>query len=156
MIKSIRVDYRLLHGQIAVSWTSTLGADCLLLVSDTVKDDPLRSNALKLAKPAGVKVVIKNTEDSIKAITSGVTDKYKLFVICETLEIAKRLMEAIGETKLNIGNTPFREGTNQYGKSANLTEAELDMIKEMIGGGMELYIQMIPTEKIIKCESIIK
>lgn len=37
MIKSIRVDYRLLHGQVAVSWTASLGADCLLLVSDTVK-----------------------------------------------------------------------------------------------------------------------
>ena len=34
MIKSIRVDYRLLHGQVAVSWTASLGADCLLLVSD--------------------------------------------------------------------------------------------------------------------------
>ena len=32
MIKQIRVDYRLLHGQVAVSWTSALGADCLLLV----------------------------------------------------------------------------------------------------------------------------
>ena len=41
MIKSIRVDYRLLHGQVAVSWTASLGADCLLLVSDTVKNDPL-------------------------------------------------------------------------------------------------------------------
>ena len=39
MIKAVRVDYRLLHGQVAVSWTSALGADCLLLVSDTVKND---------------------------------------------------------------------------------------------------------------------
>lgn len=50
MIKSIRVDYRLLHGQVAVSWTASLGADCLLLVSDTVKNDPLRLNALKMAE----------------------------------------------------------------------------------------------------------
>ena len=62
MIKLIRVDYRLLHGQVAVSWTSTLGVDCLLLVSDTVKGDQLRLNALKMAKPAGVKVVIKSLE----------------------------------------------------------------------------------------------
>ena len=55
MIKSIRVDYRLLHGQVAVSWTASLGADCLLLVSDTVKNDPLRLNALKMAKPSGTK-----------------------------------------------------------------------------------------------------
>lgn len=55
MIKMIRVDYRLLHGQVAVSWTSMLGADCILLVSDTVLDDKLRLSALALAKPEGAR-----------------------------------------------------------------------------------------------------
>lgn len=50
MIQMIRVDYRLLHGQVAVSWTSALGADCILLVSDTVLNDKLRLQALSLAK----------------------------------------------------------------------------------------------------------
>lgn len=49
MIQMIRVDYRLLHGQVAVSWTSALGADCILLVSDTVLNDKLRLQALSLA-----------------------------------------------------------------------------------------------------------
>lgn len=59
MIQMIRVDYRLLHGQVAVSWTSALGADCILLVSDTVLNDKLRLQALSLAKPEGCKVVVK-------------------------------------------------------------------------------------------------
>ncbi len=74
MIQMIRVDYRLLHGQVAVSWTSALGADCILLVSDTVLNDKLRLQALSLAKPEGCKVVVKNTEDAVKALQSGVTD----------------------------------------------------------------------------------
>ena len=81
MIQMIRVDYRLLHGQVAVSWTSALGADCILLVSDTVLNDKLRLQALSLAKPEGCKVVVKNTADAVKALQSGVTDKYKLFVV---------------------------------------------------------------------------
>mgnify|MGYP000314605890 CR=1 FL=1 len=88
MIQMIRVDYRLLHGQVAVSWTSALGADCILLVSDTVLNDKLRLQALSLAKPEGCKVVVKNTEDAVKALQSGVTDKYKLFVVCETIQQA--------------------------------------------------------------------
>lgn len=156
MIKATRVDYRLLHGQVAVSWTSNLGADCLLLVSDTVKDDPLRLEALKLAKPSGVKVVVKNTEEAVAALKSGVTDKYKLFIICENLQIAKKIMETTGEKKLNIGNTPFREGTKQYGKSAHLTPDEEQLIREMIDEGYELFIQMVPTEKSIRCKSLFK
>ena len=154
MIQATRVDYRLLHGQVAVSWTSALGADCLLLVSDTVKNDPLRMNALKLAKPAGVKVVIKNTQEAVEALKSGVTDKYKLFIICEDLKIAKAVMEATGEKDLNIGNTPYREGTKQYGKSAHLLPEEEQLVREMMESGKNLFIQMVPAENKIKCEGL--
>ena len=154
MIQATRVDYRLLHGQVAVSWTSALGADCLLLVSDTVKNDPLRMNALKLAKPAGVKVVIKNTQEAVEALKSGVTDKYKLFIICEDLKIAKAVMEATGEKDLNIGNTPYREGTKQYGKSAHLLPEEEQLVREMMESRKNLFIQMVPAEKKIKCEGL--
>ena len=103
MIQMIRVDYRLLHGQVAVSWTSALGADCILLVSDTVLNDKLRLQALSLAKPEGCKVVVKNTEDAVKALQSGVTDKYKLFVVCETIQQAGAVAKAMG-----IARTPAR------------------------------------------------
>lgn len=59
MIQMIRVDYRLLHGQVAVSWTSALGADCILLVSDTVLNDKLRLQALSLAKPEAARLSSK-------------------------------------------------------------------------------------------------
>ena len=85
MIKSIRVDYRLLHGQVAVSWTASLGADCLLLVSDTVKNDPLRLNALKMAKPSGTKVVVKNTAEAVEALKSGGGD-------CQALNARKLII----------------------------------------------------------------
>ncbi len=107
MIQMIRVDYRLLHGQVAVSWTSALGADCILLVSDTVLNDKLRLQALSLAKPEGCKVVVKNTEDAVKALQSGVTDKYKLFVVCETIQQAGAVAKAMGVKKINLGNVPL-------------------------------------------------
>lgn len=85
MIQMVRVDYRLLHGQVAFSWTQALGADAIFLVSDTVQNDPVRLEALKLAKPVGTKVVLKNTDQAIEILKSGVTDKYKVFIICETI-----------------------------------------------------------------------
>lgn len=112
MIKAVRVDYRLLHGQVAVGWTNYLGADCILLVTDTLLNDPIRVQSVKLAKPPGVKVVVKNVEDSIAAINSGITDKYKLFIVCETIEEAVRLGEHIEMTELNIGGTTPGEGKN--------------------------------------------
>ena len=150
MIKSIRVDYRLLHGQVAVSWTASLGADCLLLV----KNDPLRLNELKMAKPSGTKVVVKNTAEAVEALKSGVTDKYKLFIICETVEIAKAIIEATGEKTLNIGNIAYHENAKLYGRSAYMDAAELALVKEMVDDGVDVFIQMIPADKVIKCKSL--
>ena len=104
MILLTRVDHRLLHGQVAFSWTQGLGADCILIANDDVPTNDLRKTTIKLAKPQGVKLVIKNIEDSIVALQSGVTDKYKLFIVVESIADAKKLAEAYPEIqKINLG-----------------------------------------------------
>lgn len=155
MIKMLRVDYRLLHGQVAFSWTSMLGADCLLLVSNTVRDNPLRMQTLKLAKPEGVKVVVKNLEDAIEALQSDVTEKYQLFIICETIELAAEVAKAAKIKSINLGNVPFVEGKKQISKSVFLDKEEEAKLKEMLEDGLELYIQMVPAEKKINCQTIL-
>ena len=139
MIQMIRVDYRLLHGQVAVSWTSALGADCILLVSDTVLNDKLRLQALSLAKPEGCK-------DAVKALQSGVTDKYKLFVVCETIQQAGAVARAMGVKKINLGNVAFSEDARQVSTSVFLTPENEAYVKELLGEGYELFIQMIPAD----------
>ena len=86
MIRLCRVDHRLLHGQVAFSWTNAVGADCILVASDSVVNDEVWKTTLKLGKPAGVKLVIKNIADSVKAINSGVTDKYKLLIVVQSIQ----------------------------------------------------------------------
>ena len=88
MIVLLRIDHRLLHGQVAFSWTKSISTDCILIASDTVVQDELRMTALRVSKPNGVKLVMKNIEDSLKALNSGVTDKYKLMILCENIEDA--------------------------------------------------------------------
>ena len=155
MIKMVRVDYRLLHGQVAFSWTQALGADALLLVSDTVKNDPLRMKALRLAKPAGTKVVIKTSDEAIQQIKSGVTDKYKLFIICETLPIASKLVKEIGEKAINLGNMPFAEDKEQVTKSIFLNKEDKELIKELADQGVDVFIQMVPSENKIDAKKFI-
>ena len=95
MINLMRVDHRLLHGQVAFSWTNALGTDCILIANDSVPTDDIRKTTLKLSKPNGVKLVIKSIDDAITAINSGVTDKYKLFIIVETIHDAARMVEGL-------------------------------------------------------------
>lgn len=147
MIKLLRVDHRLLHGQVAFSWTSTLGADCILIACDAVMKDDLRKTSIKLAKPAGVKLVIKSIKDSITAINSGVTDKYKLFIVVESIKDAKEIAEACNIREINLGGTKATPETRNISKAMNVTKEEEQMIRDMVTEGIKVDIRMVPTDK---------
>lgn len=151
MIKLLRVDHRLLHGQVAFSWTQALGADCILIANDEVPKDEIRKTTIKLAKPNGVKLVIKNIEDSIKAINSGVTDKYKLFIVVDSVSDAYKLAVACPEIKqINLGGTKVREGTKNISKAVNLTDEEMKELEKLVKEGVEVETRIVPTDKKVK------
>lgn len=157
MIKLLRVDHRLLHGQVAFSWTQFLGVDCILIANDSLMTDELRKTTIKLAKPQGVKVVMKNIEDSINAINSGVTDKYKLFVVVESIEDAEKLIKGTDKFKvLNLGGIKAREGTRNISKAINVTQEEEETLKELINLGVEVEIRQIPNDQKIMAKSVLK
>ena len=148
MILMTRVDCRLLHGQVAVSWTTGLGADCILIANDEVVTDDLRKTTMKLAKPSGVKLVIKNIADSIQALNSGVTDKYKLFIVVESIEDAAKLALAVPAIdKVNLGLVKARDGTRNISKSINILPDEEALIKKMADAGIEVEIRQVPNDK---------
>ncbi|OPJ60399.1 PTS sugar transporter subunit IIB [Clostridium oryzae] len=157
MVKLLRVDHRLLHGQVAFSWTSYLQADCILIASDNVVDDELRLTTIKLAKPSGVKLVIKNIADSIKAIQEGKTDKYKLFIVVESVEDAAKIVRAVKTIKsINLGGTKPKENTKAISKVVHLTKDEIKTIDELNEEGVEIEVRQVPNDTKVKAVSLIK
>ena len=155
MIKLLRVDHRLLHGQVAFSWTSKLSADCILIASDAVMNDDLRKMSIKLAKPTGVKLVIKNIADAVNAINSGVTDKYKLFIVVESIKDAKTIAEACNIKAVNLGGTKATDETRNISKAMNITPAEETILKGLCAAGVDVTIQMVPEDNAVNVEKVL-
>lgn len=147
MILLLRVDHRLLHGQVAFSWIQNLGADCILIANDSVVNDELRKTTMKLAKPQEVKLVIKNIEDSIQALKSGVADKYKLFIVVESVEDAYKIASEVGNIKqINLGGVKARENSRNISKAVNLLEEEENLLKELQSLGIEIEIRQVAND----------
>ncbi|MGY3751081.1 PTS sugar transporter subunit IIB [Vagococcus acidifermentans] len=156
MIVLTRVDHRLLHGQVAFSWTQNLGADCILIANNDVPTNDIRKTTIKLAKPQGVKLVIKNIADSIEALRSGVTDKYKLFIVVESIEDAYALACAYPEIKqINLGGTKAGESKENISKSVNVTSEEKELVRELVGKGVEIEIRQVPADKKLMAQDVI-
>lgn len=155
MIKLLRVDHRLLHGQVAFSWTSHVGADCILVANDAVMKDDLRKSSIKLAKPSGIKLVMKTMEDAVAAINSGVTDKYKLLIVVESIHDAEVLIHGCGLKALNLGGTKATAQTRNISKAMNVTEEETEILKALIAEGVDVTIQMVPDDSALKAEKVL-
>mgnify|MGYP000555754895 CR=1 FL=1 len=156
MILLTRVDHRLLHGQVAFSWTQNLGADCILIANDDVPQNEVRKTTIKLAKPQGVKLVVKSIKDSIEALKSGITDKYKLFIIVESVEDVYRLCQGYPEiTTINLGGTKAEKGARNITKAINLFPSEEQLLKEMLQSNVDIEIRQVPGDKKINFKNLL-
>lgn len=147
MIRLCRVDHRLFHGQVAYAWMQSLSVNCILISSDAVASDELRMAALRIAKPAGVKLVMKSVADSAAAIESGVTDKYDLMIICETIDDAYRLAQATSKiNEIDLGGVKNEEGKRRISRAVCVSERECEQLRELESAGVHCYVQQVPSE----------
>ena len=100
-------------------------------------------------------MVIKDIEKSIEAINSGVTDKYHLLIIVESVEDAVKLIKSCPVIKkLNLGNVKAREGARQIEKTFNLMPNEEKDLRELSDQGIEIFVQRVPEVKAIDFRKI--
>lgn len=145
MIKLVRVDHRLVHGQVAFSWTKNLEADCILIASDALMKDELKMAAMRMAKPTGIKLVMKSLDDSITALNSGVTDKYKLFILCESIADVHYLATRVDCIQsINLGGMKAAEDRRQISKAVFVSDQDVEMLKELNAKGIELEVRLVP------------
>lgn len=148
MIKCLRVDHRLLHGQVAVAWFNHLGANTILIANDDVAQNEARKNVMRLGKPANAKLVMKGIDASIAAINSGITDKYDMFVVTESIEDAYKLIQGTQKIKsLNLGGTKPGANKTSISKAVSITEEERDLLDKLLAVGIEVEIRQVPSER---------
>ena len=130
MIKLVRVDHRLLHGQVIFSWTKQVGTNYIIVADDKVpKLSIIPFSQLR-------KLVDENASKNIMIIVKGPA---------EALQLAKELPEV---TEINYGGVAKKAGSKEYGKAVYLNEAELKATQELISMGKKIYIQMVPSSPI--------
>ena len=147
MIKLTRIDDRLVHGQVAFTWTPALGIDCLLVVNDKIAADEFQKMALGLAKPSGTRLLIKSISEAITFLNDPRAQTYKILVLVNSVHDALSLSEGVAEiTSVNFGGLRTRPGAQSVSKAISLTPEDLEHIRMMQARGLELEVRQVPTD----------
>lgn len=148
MIKVVRVDYRLIHGQVAVSWVRKTGVDYLVVADDAAANDALVKMTMKLAQPDGVGMDILPTEKVIALTKKGRYQRKKVMVVCGNMKEAAQLVAGLNPQEaikaVVIGNVKAKEGSRNYNRAVDLNAAELQEALHIIEAGAEIHLQLFP------------
>lgn len=147
-IVNLRLDERLIHGQVATFWTRTLEADRIMIVDDDLLKDKIGVDALKTAVPSGVHLSILSVENASKRLNAGLYSGQRVFLLVNKTETIIRLIETGVKVKeVNIGNMGDKDGRRQIKKSVYCTPREIEDIKALEKAGVKVLAQMVPKDE---------
>jgi mannose/fructose/N-acetylgalactosamine-specific phosphotransferase system component IIB len=148
MLKLIRIDDRLMHGQVAFTWTPALGIDCILIANDRAANDEFLKMTYGLAKPAAARLLIKTIKDTPAAIRDPKNQPARILLLVESVSDAAALCETLPEIQsINFGGIRSKSGGKVFSKAVSLTEQEIGLIQGLLEKGIELEIRQVPTDK---------
>ena len=148
MITHLRIDNRLIHGQVAVTWKNHIGADAIIVCNDQVALDSIQKMVLPMAA-RGSKVLVFSVQETIAYTQKH--PKETMFVICKHPSDALRLIEAGCEIKeINVGNAAPIAGTSyvMITKSIAATAEDAKIYREIAKLRNEkLGSRILPTQE---------
>ncbi|RDY29383.1 PTS mannose/fructose/sorbose transporter subunit IIB [Romboutsia weinsteinii] len=143
----IRIDDRLIHGQVATRWSTGLGATRIMVANDQVAADEMQKNILRMVAPPGIATSIISKETAANNILAGKYATQKVLIVLknpmDALDLIDRGLEI---TDINVGNMAKRDDTTQIKKSISVTDEEVKAFKSLMDKGVNLTARMVPDE----------
>jgi mannose/fructose/N-acetylgalactosamine-specific phosphotransferase system component IIB len=141
----VRVDDRMIHGQVAVGWTRMVGGTHIVVVDDEVAKDNTQKMLLKMATPIGVKATVLSVQDAVALLQSGKLGNDKVIIIVRGPQALLGLIEGgVSIPKVNIGNVRMTEGRERLTKEVAANAEEIASWRQLNEQGVKLEALWLP------------
>lgn len=152
-ITALRVDDRLIHGQVAMTWTKQLAVQGIVVANDEAANDNTQKMALKMAVPGGIKSLIKPVDEAIRILNNPKASRMRILVLTRTVKDALKIRQSVGEIGfLNVGNTGRFDGIDVSEKlvltpTIMLTKTEQQALKDLVALDPKTCMQQVPNDE---------
>ena len=171
----VRVDDRLIHGQVVVKWLRYLDCNEILIVDDELLRDDFMQNVLRLSAPPGVRVHVASVHQAAQRLESSsshhrltdakslhlsgeeatmrlpsaaVENEHSVMVLVRSPQTALALLQnGFSFSELNMGGLGAGEGTTRLHKSVSANSQQIAALYAMHDQGVRVYFQAVPEER---------
>lgn len=146
-IVNVRIDERLIHGQVAGIWSSTLKTQRLVVINDVAAENALQKTSLRMAAPKSMRLSVLTVQEAVTNINAGKYGKQRLFVIFKNPTDVLRFIELGGNLdRLTVGNMSFETGNREITKNIYITKEEAHVFEAISNSGVNVTVQLVPNE----------
>lgn len=146
-IALIRVDDRLIHGQVIMGWTRSLGVEHIVAADDATAANPMQRSLLQMAVPAGLTAAIVGVDEAADALLAASGDARRTLVLVRDPLALLRLHErGVPFDHVNVGNVGSRPGRVRLTKEVHASEEELVAWRALVDAGVRLEAQWLPDQ----------
>lgn len=147
MIIQLRLDERLIHGQIVTSWAHSLGITAIVVANDPVANSELDKNLLLMSAPANTKVTVRTVEGAVRLLSDPRAEKMGVLLICGTPQDAVKLAKALNITDINVANYRKKKSAEKIAINTEIYADQVDMkaFEELCSLGRNVFCQLLPS-----------
>jgi mannose/fructose/sorbose-specific phosphotransferase system IIB component len=144
----VRIDDRLVHGQIVQGWLKNIAVDKIVVASDIAASDGLQQMLMAMAVPANVSLEVKTVDETIKAIASGQYAKPKTMILFSSpADVLKMIENGADFKSVNVGGMHFVNGKRQILRNMSVDDADIENLYEIYVRGIELENRVLPLDE---------
>lgn len=151
MIVQLRIDDRLIHGQVALVWSKELNTTHIVVANNQAAGDAAMKMTLKMAAPSDKKVLIQNVDNAIKVFNDPRAENLRILALVNTVADALKIAGSCKDIQsINVANVG-RFDANKPGKKYHVTDwiilgqQEFNNLKKLSKLKLPVYTQVVPS-----------
>jgi PTS system N-acetylgalactosamine-specific IIB component len=143
-IQLIRIDDRLIHGQVVVGWVKALSIDRLVVVNNAIAGNSMQKTLMEMAVPSGLKVSFYTVEEAAQACRPSEGRDKSLLIFSNPQDVLEFAKKGGPLSSINVGGMHFCEGKHQVSKTVCINEGDVTAFRELKKLGIELEVRAVP------------
>lgn len=144
----VRIDSRMIHGQVMTMWSKTNGINHILAIDDALMADPFMQDIYRMAVPHKLRVTMIGVKEAgEKWRNQEFADDVYLVLFKDVHTALAAWKEGFRYESLQVGNLTPEKRTKMLHVNSRLSVEHVEELKELQENGVEVYAQSVPTEK---------
>ncbi len=150
-IAFLRIDDRLVHGQVIVGWLPEIKPDNLVVVNDTVADDEMRQDLMSLSVPPDIDLDFYSVED----ISDEEVNENSFILVSSPKDAWECLQKDIKPLRFNVGGMHSKDGKEEIFEALHVDDEDRKYFDLIIKSGVEPIFQPTPQNQPIRLGDIL-